>query len=97
MKEMDALYAKESPYTAAEMKDEVINHLSEVSFIAPTGINRSCSLRKDISLDSLDEVELMMWCEKTFELAINHEEEVAISTVGDLLDTIERKKIWRKN
>lgn len=95
MKEMEALYAKASPYTLEEMRGKLIRYIAEVSNIAPENINRGCSLRKDLLLDSLDETEFIMWCEKTFELAITDEESIHIRTIGDVLDVIEPKKKWK--
>lgn len=95
MKELDLMYAEPSLYTVAEMEKMIFDYLAEVSYIAAEGINRSCSLTNDISLDSLDKMELLMWCEKTFVLAIDDSEATKINTVGDILDTVRRKKTWR--
>lgn len=96
MNEMEKKRAEEASFSAAEMKKMIIDHLSDISSIAAIGITRDCSLTRDISLDSLDKVELMMWCEKIFDIAITPCEENDIETVGNLLDTVESKKKWRK-
>ena len=91
MNEMEKKRAEEAPFSAAETKKMVIDHLSEISGISETGITPNCDISRDLSLDSLDKVELVMWCEKNFNITISADEEENIKTVEQLLSTIERK------
>lgn len=96
MKKTKILHAEESPYTFTKVKTVILYSLYDLSEIEPDKIDRECSLLKDFGLSDLDRTAFLMWCEKTFELTITYEEELNISTVGDLLDTIKCKKKWRK-
>ena len=46
--------------------------------------------KEDLFLDSLDEVEVIMDAEKSFDITINDEETARIKTVGQLCDTVEK-------
>lgn len=53
-------------------------------------IRREQRLIEDLGLDSLDRMELAVALEDRFEVALSEDDEEAIGTVGDLVDTIVR-------
>jgi acyl carrier protein len=53
-------------------------------------VARDCRLGDDLGLDSLDMVELVVDLEDAFDTAISDEEFDRWSTVGDVIDFIER-------
>lgn len=61
--------------------------------------NRSCegkvtektSLENDADLDSLDFVEIIMRCEKEFNISIPDDHAINFKTVGELVDFIEKE------
>ena len=55
-----------------------------------TDISRDCVL-KDLGLDSLDLVEVLMSIEEEFDIEFEEEEMLALKTVQDVYDAIERK------
>jgi len=62
-----------------------------------TGIDMECeeidndtNFRGNLGFDSLDEIELIILCEKEFNIAIKDEDIEHIETFGQLLDTAEK-------
>lgn len=53
-------------------------------------ITLSSSLKDDLSLDSLDVIELLMILEEDFQLEINIEDLIEITTVGDACEILEK-------
>lgn len=51
-------------------------------------ITEESNLQKDLSLDSLDEVELVMQLEKEFKIAIPDEETFNVKTVADIIQVV---------
>ena len=49
-------------------------------------------LKDDLGMDSLDMVELVMYCERDFHITLRDHEWQAISEVGELWKLIERKR-----
>ncbi len=47
-------------------------------------------LDESLGCDSLDVIELLMAMEDVFDVAFSPEEDAAVTTVGDLLDLVER-------
>jgi len=47
-------------------------------------------LDENLGCDSLDVLELLMALEDVFDVAFSSEEDAAVTTVGDLLDLVER-------
>lgn len=47
-------------------------------------------LDENLGCDSLDVIELLMALEDVFNVAFSSEEDAAVTTVGDLLDLVER-------
>jgi acyl carrier protein len=65
-------------------------------FEAETGeavesLNDNEGLAEQLGLDSVDMVSLVMQLERRFKIRMTHEELVAASTVGQLLDLVHRK------
>lgn len=54
-------------------------------------LDESADLRKDVHLDSLDMVSLVLHIENRFEIEIDTEELAASTSVGRLLDILEAK------
>lgn len=52
---------------------------------------RDVIFRKDTGMDSLDKVELIIECEKEFDISIHDQDAEDIETVGQLSDYIENK------
>lgn len=82
-------FSPEENIPSREQTDrEILEHLSELTHLPSENIPRSSSLLKDLGLDSLDKVELLMWCEITFKIAINDDGTTEIDTVGDVMDVV---------
>lgn len=79
---------EESIPSREQTDNEILKRLSELSHLPSENIPRSSSLLKDLGLDSLDKVELLMWCEITFGIAINDDRTTEIDTVGDVMDVV---------
>lgn len=84
----------EAKYTVEQMRDMIVSYLVEASGVYRENIKLRCSLQNDLSLDSLDRVELIMWCETKFEIAISDDEMDKICTVGDLFNSVEDNGRW---
>jgi acyl carrier protein len=52
------------------------------------GISLTSILKEDLDLSSLDRMELVMVCEKEFDIEIKDEEISGIVTVGDIVNLI---------
>ena len=61
--------------------------ISEKLGVDPSEVTLDKSLTNDLGADSLDIVELMMECEKEFNLAIDFEKFVTCITLGDIFNT----------
>jgi len=73
-------------------KKEVIEILNELGFEAQDDIEDQVTIQKEMGLDSLDFVELIIACEKEFVIHITDDEALDIDTVGDLVKCIDKLK-----
>lgn len=74
--------------TREEVKDKVIAQLSDLLSMAPKEITEDALLTTDLGMDSLDQVELIMGLEETFEFDISDEDTDKIKTVADIIEYI---------
>lgn len=87
------LRAEEAQYTAEQIREEILCHLAEKTLIDKENIHEENRLNKDLSLDSLEGVELIMWCEAKFHIAIDYPEPDQIATVGQLIEIVKQKHL----
>ncbi|MGA1867396.1 MAG: acyl carrier protein [bacterium] len=76
-----------------EIKDEVIKIIKENLGVDEKEITPSASFLNDLGADSLDTVELVMALEEKFDLEISDEEAEKITTVGEAIDYIKKRKM----
>jgi len=74
------------------MKDKVIKLISDATKIDIAKINLETSFVDDLSLDSLDIVELMMKMEDEFGVEIPEEDAEGLKTVKDIVSYLEKKQ-----
>lgn len=74
--------------TKPEILLEVTNILHRTVLIELTPITEETNFRNDLAIDSLDQLEIVMECEKSFNVFIKDEIADKIKTVGDLVKTI---------
>ena len=77
---------------AGEIKDEVIKIIKENLGLDEKEITPNASFLNDLGADSLDTVELVMALEEKFDLEISDEEAEKITTVGEAIDYIKKRK-----
>ncbi len=77
---------------ADEIKDEVIKIIKENLGLDEKEITPNASFLNDLGADSLDTVELVMALEEKFDLEISDEEAEKITTVGEAIDYIKKRK-----
>ena len=87
----------EAKYTVEQMRVMVMSYLAEKSGVKKTAIKSQHSLQQDLSLDSLDGVILIGWCEKMFGIFIPDDKAENLNTVGDLFRVIENLGVWLKD
>lgn len=77
-------------------KDEVMKKVTacivDTCSLAPEKVTGSATLKKDLALDSLDSVELIMNLEELFDIAIEDEEAEKFTTVDELVKYIISKR-----
>lgn len=95
--EVFGLSPVEAKYTVEQMHVMIVSYLVKKSGISEAGIKPQCSIQKDLSLDSLDKVELIMWCEAEFDICIPYGEAENLSTVEDLFRVVEKLGLWLKD
>ena len=74
------------------MQEKVVNLIADATKIEKDRIKMETSFVDDLSLDSLDIVELMMKMEDEFGIEIPEEDAEALKTVQDVVNYIEKKK-----
>jgi acyl carrier protein len=75
----------------AEIKAIVAEHAG----IAASEIRENHHLENDLSLDSLDQVEIVMEVEEQFEIDVPDEVAAEVRTVGDIIEKV-RERIARR-
>ena len=81
--------------TIMEVKERVINLLSEKLGYDKLEIKENQDFVTDIGTDSLDMAEIVMGIEDEFGLVISDDEIMQVKTVGDLIKKIENKRMGR--
>ncbi len=74
--------------TFEQVKEIIVEHLG----VSPEQVTMEANVKDDLEADSLDVVELIMRFEDTFDLTIPDEDAEAITTIGDIVNYIEKKK-----
>jgi acyl carrier protein len=81
--------------TIMEVKERVINLLSEKLGYDKLEIKENQDFVTDLGTDSLDMAEIVMGIEDEFGLVISDDEIIQVKTVGDLIKKIENKRMGR--
>ena len=81
--------------TIMEVKERVINLLSEKLGYDKLEIKETQEFVNDLGTDSLDMAEIVMGIEDEFGLVIGDDEIMQVKTVGDLIKKIENKRMGR--
>lgn len=81
--------------TIMEVKERVINLLSEKLGYDKLEIKENQEFVNDLGTDSLDMAEIVMGIEDEFGLVIGDDEIMQVKTVGDLIKKIENKRMGR--
>jgi len=81
--------------TIMEVKERVINLLSEKLGYDKLEIKENQEFVNDLGTDSLDMAEIVMGIEDEFGLVISDDEIMQVKTVGDLIKKIENKRMGR--
>lgn len=92
--EVFGLSPVEAKYTVEQMRRMIVSYLADKSGVYSENVKPQCSFRQDLSLDSLDRVEMFMWCEAKFNIVIHDDEIDQIDTVRDLFQIVESKGRW---
>lgn len=71
------------------ISERVIEIIADKSGLDPKVIVPSANITTDLSIDSLDKVELVMELEKEFNISMTDDEMEKIMTVGDVITYIE--------
>lgn len=61
--------------------------------INPSNINSNSSFTKDLQLDSLDMVEVVMLIETEFDIEVSDSEAAKMQTISDAVEYIKNKKL----
>lgn len=69
----------------------IIQKIVVLSGLDAEAVTHGATLRQDLSLDSLDAIELAMDLEATFRIAIDDTEIESAETVQDVITLVERK------
>ena len=80
----------------SQTKQKVIRIIQDLGFGEGFYIEDNTSLVKELAMDSLDKVELVIECEKHFDVRVDDEDHDQITTVGEVVTYIE-KKVELKN
>jgi acyl carrier protein len=77
-------------------KDFIFNKLQEIiadrNSISQSSVTMETNFRRNLNMDSLDIVEVVLEVEKTFDCSIDDDELEKIKDVSDLVDVIYSKK-----
>jgi acyl carrier protein len=75
-----------------EIEKEVIDIVVEQLGVDPEEVTATKSFVEDLNADSLDQTELIMTFEERLDLEISEQEAATLSTVGDVVAFIKKKK-----
>lgn len=73
------------------MNSSLIDTLSEITGIDPSGITYDTLIFEELGLDSLMAIEILAKIEKQFDIIIEESLLADINTVGDFIQAIEEK------
>jgi acyl carrier protein len=73
------------------MKQKILSILEELG-VAPTAVTNDVHFVKDLGLDSLDLVDLMMRLEQEFGIRIPDEDYAKLATMNSLLNYLEQEQ-----
>lgn len=74
--------------TAADIKHEIVQKIAELGEVEPDEVREECVLR-DLNIDSLLAIELVVFIEKTVKRRIPEERIGEIQTCGDVFREVE--------
>ncbi|WP_124727633.1 acyl carrier protein [Staphylospora marina] len=74
--------------TLERVKKIIVDRLN----VDPSEVTLEASIKDDLGADSLDVVDLIMELEEEFELSIEDDEAAKITTVGDVINYIEKNR-----
>jgi len=74
----------------ATVNERISKIVSERLGVDETEVKKEATFKEDLGADSLDVVELVMELEDEFDLEISDEDAEKITTVGDVMEYIER-------
>jgi acyl carrier protein len=75
-----------------EIEKEVVDIVVEQLGVDPEEVTPEKSFVEDLNADSLDQTELIMTFEERLDLEISEQEAATLSTVGDVVAFIKKKK-----
>ena len=70
--------------------DKVIEIISEALIVDEIEVTADSDIT-DLGADSLDVIDIIVKCEKEFDINIPHEDEDKFSTVGNIVEYIEKR------
>ena len=76
----------------ADIEKEVIDIIVEHLGVDPSEVTLQKSLVEDLSMDSLDQTEIIMELEKHFNIDVSEKEAEELRTVGQVVEYIRRRK-----
>lgn len=74
----------------ATVNERIFKIVSERLGVDESEVKKEATFKEDLGADSLDVVELVMELEDEFDLEISDEDAEKITTVGDVINYIER-------
>ncbi len=77
--------------SSQEVQDKVIGIIADQLGVDAKTINRDTDIANDLGADSLDFAELMIVFEEKFDIDIVEEDAQNITTVGQVIDNIEKQ------
>lgn len=76
-----------------KMKEEIINLIASTLEISKDMINENTNLTKDLDLESLDLVDLVVAFEEKYGIEVLDEDIKNLQTVKDIIEYIEKKHV----
>lgn len=74
------------------MFEKICELLAEKFDVEASTLTKETKIKEDLKADSLDIVELMMELEDKFDITIEDEDAMQLSTIGDIIKYIEEHK-----
>jgi acyl carrier protein len=76
----------------SDIETEVKDFVAKTLNIAPERVKPESRFAEDFGTDSLTMIELVVSFEERFEVAVSEEESAKVSTVGDVIEFLRRKR-----